>query len=60
MEVRKSIHILPASGNKPATVSLMKRFVQKIKALFQPEEVEVEFNQDGDYTYTVVSHKKVA
>lgn len=60
MDVRKNIHIQPTSGSKPATVSLVKRFVQKIKALFQPEEVEVEFNQDGDYTYTVISHKKVA
>jgi hypothetical protein len=60
MEVRKKLHILPASGSKLAQASLLRRFVQKIKALFQPEEVEVEFNQDGDYTYTVVSHKRVA
>jgi hypothetical protein len=60
MKVGKNVHILPVNAAAPARVNLLKWVVRKISALFQPEEVEVEFNKDGDYTYTVIHHKKVA
>ncbi len=42
---------------------LLTRLSDRIKSLFEPEEVEVTFEVKGNhinYTYTKVEHKKVA
>ena len=54
--------------NKPvSTIVVLKRIVSKmrarVRALFEPEEVEVTFVEEGDstsYTYRIIEHKRAA
>ncbi len=51
----------PARLNKPG--NFFNRLKLKIAQLFEPEEVEVTFKQEGKttrYTYTKVTHKQIA
>ncbi len=48
---------------KKHTIGLLKKISNKVATLFQPEEVEVTFKEEGNtksYTYIKVPHKQVA
>lgn len=50
-------------NGKSTAQTLAKQIWNKISALFEPEEVEVTFKEEGrqiSYTYTKVEHKQVA
>ena len=48
---------------KKDTPGFLKKLGTKLASLFEPEEVEVTFKEEGNtnsYTYIKVSHKQVA
>ena len=57
-----------ATNNNPvSTIIVLKGVLSKLRsrilALFEPEEVEVTFLEEGDtssYTYRVIEHKRAA
>ncbi len=57
-----------ATNNHPvSTIVVLKRMLRKmrerVRALFEPEEVEVTFLEDGEtssYTYRIIEHKRAA
>ena len=56
----------PEDKLKPVKADIpgfLKKLGDKVVSLFEPEEVEVTFKEEGktkSYTYTKVSHKQVA
>jgi len=57
-----------ANNNNPVSTMIvlkhiLSRLGSRIRALFEPEEVEVTFLEEGDstsYTYRVIEHKRAA
>ena len=63
METHYSMKQKDHKSHPKGLFSFFRRFGQWINEMFQPEEVEVTFKDDGKnvtYTYTKVAHKQVA
>lgn len=63
VETIKSNNLTP-KDKQSVIAKVMRRIWTKVTAIFEPEEVEVTFEEDHgkvvSYTYTKVPHKQVA